>query len=67
MKKPYFVTDLVGTHINGERIRDQDVLDGKKPVMLTESQAEHLLRIGQIKPAGASKVGDQAKAPKKKG
>ena len=42
-KKPYVPTDPKATHIAGQRIRSL-------PVMLTDSQAEHELRIQAIKP-----------------
>jgi len=50
MEKPYRVTPLAGTHVAGARVRDADILAGKKPLMLSEAAAEHPLRQGAIVP-----------------
>ncbi|MBN9444381.1 hypothetical protein [Bosea sp. (in: a-proteobacteria)] len=42
-KKPYVPTDPKATHIAGRRIREL-------PVFLTDSQADHELRVGAIEP-----------------
>ncbi len=44
-RKLYVPTDPEATHVAGQRIRDRS-----RPLLLTDRQADHPLRIGQIKP-----------------
>lgn len=63
MKIAFYLTDKAGQFVAGVRIRDPEILSGNKPIMLTESEAEHELRSGTIrraatKPARGSKKKD---------
>lgn len=58
-KKPYLVTELAGPWVAGRRVRDRSA-----PIMLTESEADHEVRAGTLRPAPEAPA---PKAPAAKG